>query len=404
MLATEEPAREVAQTRREADVVVGIRPAADSGEGLRTAVRVAHELGATRPDQRATVLVLSEGEGEQAFAPVAGEESLVAWRKSGQGPLEATLRGAQAFSARAAVMVSGAPGAAGPHPGGATRLLDAVVAAGADLAMPVYAVQRFEGVVTTGLASPLLGALFGRRLRQPLAEEMALSRRLVDHLLGEAWAADPAHAGERSWAVTAALAGGFELAEVHLGQRPPPTDVGGDLAAALAGVVGPLFHRMRWLAPAWQRVRGSRPVPVHGEATPLLAEEGQPQVAPLIEAFQLGHRELGRLWGQVLPPQSAVALKRLASAPEDAFTLDDGLWARIVFDFAVGYHLATMDRAVLLRSMTPLYLAWVATFVREARDLDRDGVEARVGRVARAFEHAKPYLIQRWRWPDRFNP
>jgi hypothetical protein len=84
--------------------------------------------------------------------------------------------------------------------------------------------------------------------------------------------------------------------------------------------------------------------------------------------------------------------------------MDDALWARIVYDFAVGYHVGLMDRALLLRSMTPLYLGWTAAFVREVRDLDRPGVEARVERLCRAFEAAKPYLISRWRWPDRFNP
>jgi hypothetical protein len=106
----------------------------------------------------------------------------------------------------------------------------------------------------------------------------------------------------------------------------------------------------------------------------------------------------------VLPPQTLLALKRLTGAPAESFCLDDGLWARIVYDFAVGYHLALMDRPLLLRSMTPLYLGWAAGFVREVRDLDPPAVNARVERLCRAFEVAKPYLISRWRWPDRFNP
>jgi glucosylglycerate synthase len=99
-----------------------------------------------------------------------------------------------------------------------------------------------------------------------------------------------------------------------------------------------------------------------------------------------------------------LAVKRLASAGEEQFAVDDALWARIVYDFAVGYHLGAMDRALLLRSMTPLYLGWAAAFVRQARDLDDAAVEERVERLCRAFELAKPYLISRWRWPDRFNP
>jgi hypothetical protein len=31
-------------------------------------------------------------------------------------------------------------------------------------------------------------------------------------------------------------------------------------------------------------------------------------------------------------------------------------------------------------------------------------VEERIERLALAYEAQKPYLISRWRWPDRFTP
>jgi hypothetical protein len=46
----------------------------------------------------------------------------------------------------------------------------------------------------------------------------------------------------------------------------------------------------------------------------------------------------------------------------------------------------------------------VASFVNEVASLDRAGVDERVERLAAAFEAEKPYLISRWRWPDRFSP
>jgi hypothetical protein len=232
-----------------------------------------------------------------------------------------------------------------------------------------------------------------------------VSRRLAAHLLGEGWSADPAHAGAGLWLVTAVLSREFKVCQSYVGPRPRRlAEAPGDLAVALAKVVGLLFHGMRLHAPAWQRVKGSQALQTFGE--PLLASDadGQPHVAPMLAAFQLGYQELGRLWGAVLPPQSLLALKRLASVPEESFAMDDALWARIVYDFAVGYHLASMDRALLLRSMTPLYLGWAAGFVHEARELDTAGVDARIEQLCRAFEVAKPYLISRWRWPDRFNP
>jgi hypothetical protein len=106
----------------------------------------------------------------------------------------------------------------------------------------------------------------------------------------------------------------------------------------------------------------------------------------------------------VLPPQALYALQRIVREPPEAFRMPDTLWARVVYDFAVGWRVKAMERQQLLRSMTPLYLGWVASFVNEVASLDRAGVDERVERLADAFEADKPYLISRWRWPDRFSP
>ena len=33
-----------------------------------------------------------------------------------------------------------------------------------------------------------------------------------------------------------------------------------------------------------------------------------------------------------------------------------------------------------------------------------EAVEARIERLCENFETEKPYLISRWRWPERFRP
>jgi hypothetical protein len=54
--------------------------------------------------------------------------------------------------------------------------------------------------------------------------------------------------------------------------------------------------------------------------------------------------------------------------------------------------------------MTPLYLGWVAGYALEVEGSDAAAVQKRSERLCRAFESGKPYLVSRWRWPDRFNP
>jgi glucosylglycerate synthase len=133
-------------------------------------------------------------------------------------------------------------------------------------------------------------------------------------------------------------------------------------------------------------------------------EHAPPGVASLLSAFVLGWQDLRAIWSAVLPPHALLALQRLPRDPPESFRMPDALWARVVYDFAVGWRTKAMDRNQLLLSMTPLYLGWVASWINEVGALDADAAEARLERLCEAFEQEKRYLISRWRWPDRFNP
>ena len=97
-------------------------------------------------------------------------------------------------------------------------------------------------------------------------------------------------------------------------------------------------------------------------------------------------------------------LSRLARLDADHFRMPDALWVRIVYDFALGYRLRTINRDHLLRAITPLYLAWVASYALEMEAAAPSAAEQRLERLSVAYETGKPYLLSRWRWPDRFNP
>ena len=74
-----------------------------------------------------------------------------------------------------------------------------------------------------------------------------------------------------------------------------------------------------------------------------------------------------------------------------------------MYDFALAYHLRTLNRGHLLGALTPLYLAWVGSFLRHSAGDMHAGADM-LEATAAAFELEKPYLVSRWRWPDRFNP
>ena len=91
-------------------------------------------------------------------------------------------------------------------------------------------------------------------------------------------------------------------------------------------------------------------------------------------------------------------LDAIQALPTDGeFHLPDDLWARVVYDTAVAHHARLMPIDELVAALVPLYFGRVASLVTEAESMSTDEAESLVERQARAFEAAKPYLVDRWR-------
>jgi hypothetical protein len=276
-----------------------------------------------------------------------------------------------------------------------------------DFVAPYYHRHRFEGALTKGVVYPLVRALYGVRLRQPAAAEFACSGALVDHLLAEdLWERDGAQVGIDLWLTTAAASGDFRVGEAALGVRAHHTREGDalDLGTTITQVVGSLFADLESRATRWQRTRSSIAVQRFGTLPPAAPPAtSHVDLERLIEAYRLGYRELRDIWTWVLPPRTIVDLRKLVDLPSSQFRLDDELWARVVYDFALGYRLRVLPRDHLLRSLVPLYSGWLASFIRQVRDAGIEAADQRVEDLCTVFELQKPYLISRWRWPERLR-
>jgi hypothetical protein len=271
-----------------------------------------------------------------------------------------------------------------------------------DLAMPLYRAGRFDGLLNQAILAPVTRALYGMRVRYPLAQDFAVSSGFLAGLRQAI--STPAAGQGLLWPATEAVLRDKKVCQVYLPVHHEYAVAGMDLTTLLQQIVAPLFADVDRNASLWQRVRGSHSVTESsGEA--VLGEppaEASPDPRPMVEAFQLGQRNLQEVWSLVLPPVSLLELKKLSRQPLETFRMPDALWARVVYDFALAYRLRTLSRGHLLGAMTPLYLGWVGSRVLEVEGMATTG--ARQEQLERAFEQNKPYLVQRWRWPDRFNP
>jgi len=280
------------------------------------------------------------------------------------------------------------------------NLASATLSPNADLVVSHYHLGPREGLLNSAILYPVTRALFCARPRFPLALDLGLSMRMAERLATVAQRFTAAgQEGAFIWPVADASVAGFTISEVDVPVRIAPVPGTADLNALLNQIAGSLFSDIDSKASFWQRMRNT--VPSRGITQ--VPEPTEPlDVTPMLNSFHLAYSNLHEIWALVLPPHTLLGLKHLSVMPQDAFRMPDNLWARIVYDFILAYRLRTINRNHLLGALTPLYLAWVASHLI----LVHTGIppERHIEEQALAFETDKPYLVSRWRWPDRFNP
>jgi hypothetical protein len=243
-------------------------------------------------------------------------------------------------------------------------------------------------------------ALFASRDRFPLAVDLGLSLRMAERLAAAARRTSANNQDDAMiWPVNEAVAAGFAVDEIDAGTRSVPQPTETDINAILAQVTGSLFADIEAKAAVWQRPRRTPPV---RRSNSSMSPVGSPDdVARMVEAFRLANANLQEIWSLILPPHSLVMLKRISVLEPPVFRIPENLWARIVYDFLIAYRIRTINRGHLMGALIPLYLAWVASHINVTAS--GTAPESHIEAVAAAFEADKPYLVARWRWPDRFN-
>lgn len=282
-------------------------------------------------------------------------------------------------------------------------LLRPILEEGYDYVAPYYRRHSFDGTITNSIVYPLTRALYGQRVRQPIGGDFGFSGRLAAHYVTrDVWHTDVARYGIDIWMTTTALAENFKVCQAFLGAKlHDPKDPGADLASMLVQVVGSVLRLMEEYENVWKGIRGSVPTPLYGFQFEVATEPITVNVDRMLNTFQQGCRDLAEIYAQVLFPDVLPLVSRLAQNPREEFRVPDEIWARTIYDFALAYHRRVIDREHLLRSLTPLYLGWVASFVLRAQRDGVEGVEQRVEALSEAFEHDKPYLVENWKAEGR---
>ncbi len=277
-------------------------------------------------------------------------------------------------------------------------LLTPIYEEGFDYVAPLYARHKFDGTITNSIVYPLTRALYGKRIRQPIGGDFGFSGKLAKfYLTKDVWETDVARFGIDIWMTTLAVAEGYKVCQSYLGAKiHDAKDPGSDLGPMFTQVVSSVYGLMGEYQHLWKKVRESQPVPTFGFHYEVGLEPVSVNVERMMRNFRLGVKDLMEIWEKVLLPETASRLESMERLPDEAFSFPQDLWVRTIYDFAVAHYMGLIHREHLLKSMIPLYLGRVASFVKENQECSANEVEEKIESLCHAFEKMKPYLIERW--------
>ncbi|HTS11204.1 MAG TPA: hypothetical protein VMH00_03725 [Candidatus Limnocylindrales bacterium] len=412
--AVPQPARQNVEEIQSADLVVGILAELDQP----SIAGVCDSLRALPGTPRAMVLYhraaphSEPATAEQPATPEGDSVSLIPLQlqdPGAPGPIasivaayESVFRTADRLGARGCCVIASRLERADPQ--WVQRLSGPLLDGSLDFIAPCYTRHKFEGLLNNSIVYPLSRSLYGRRIQNPMGPDLGISQRFLQRLLANQ-EGKPA-GGLHLLASVAPLAccENFQVAQLYLGSRTYPPVDWTSVSSLLAEILGPVFLTVERNAACWQKTRNSMQVKALNNPPPPEQTAATVELDRLLSSFQQGTRDLQEIWGLVLPPASLLEIRKISRLAPEQFLFPDSLWSRIVYDFALAHRLRTINRDHLLRSLTPLYLGWIASYSREFETSGTVAVEKQLERLSLAYEAEKPYLVSRWRWPDRFNP
>jgi len=388
-----------------ADILMGI-PCYNNERTIAHVIQmVSHGLAKHYKDQRSVIFVADGGSTDDT-REVAREFQIKPWQEKvvsiyrgpgGKGTaLRSVFEAANRLKVRACAVVDSDLRSITSD--WVQYLLDPVLNRDYQFVSPVYLRHKYDGTITNNIVYNITRALYGKRIRQPIGGDFAMSREVAKfYAEQDVWETDVAHFGIDIWMTTNAITQGFRICQSNLGVKiHDAKDPGQHLGPMFRQVVWTLCYLMERFEVHWKGVQGSEPVETFGQEGYVEPEPVNVDIEGMIEHFKIGFQQFSSLWKDIFSKACFDEIENAVEMDSNQFYLSTDAWAQILYELAATFHSWSVNRYRLIDLMTPLYYARVASFVRQSWDMSSQEAEDLVEEQALKFEEHKDYLIKVW--------
>jgi hypothetical protein len=295
---------------------------------------------------------------------------------------------------RAKVLVIVDPNGPATTPDRVSELIAPVARADVEFLTPRYRRHPRDGVLVTQLVRPLVRALYGVGLDEPLGAEFSCSGRFASRCLEQdVWNHEIGRFAIDLWLRTEAVARGVSVGQIW---RPSSTSAGArtTLREAVQQVALSLVESLRAHDAFWMAADGITELRTWGEDSQTRAHPPSWDHAALAEQARHDLLEIRALLDGVL--DAPVLARVMNDLSNPTFAVDDELWVRIVYAFAAAAHRGSTSIEHLAGMFVPLYLWRASAFIADTAEEADAAVQARLDSLCETFQRLKPALVERW--------
>ena len=388
-----------------ADILMGI-PCYNNERTIAHVIQmVTHGLAKHYKDQRSVIFVADGGSTDDT-REVAREFQIKPWQEKvvsiyrgpgGKGTaLRSVFEAANRLKVRACAVVDSDLRSITSD--WVQYLLDPVLSRDYQFVSPVYLRHKYDGTITNNIVYNITRALYGKRIRQPIGGDFAMSREVAKfYAEQDVWETDVAHFGIDIWMTTNAITQGFRICQSNLGVKiHDAKDPGQHLGPMFRQVVWTLCYLMERFEVHWKGVQGSEPVETFGQEGYVEPEPVNVDIEGMIEHFKIGFQQFSSLWKDIFSKACFDEIENAVEMDSNQFHFPTDAWVQILYELTATFHSWSVNRYKLIDLMTPLYYARVASFVRQSWDMSSQEAEDLVEDQALKFEEHKDYLIKVW--------
>ena len=284
------------------------------------------------------------------------------------------------------------------------RALGQPVLKGAAFVHPLYVRHKYESPLSSAITYPLTRCLYGRRVRQLDAGDVAFSGDMVETFLGTpVWNEAVEKAGIDVWMSTVAMRARVPICQsvMNLPKIHRIKDPYGQVTVRFVQILSVIFELMIAYRSFWEKVKWSKPTILFSFNSQGIQAPPPPvevSIERLYERFLRGFDEYQEMWQEVFDKETYNKLQEIKNLDLHHFSFPSQTWATILFDGSIAYRDSSESRRPqLLRSFLPLYFGKVVSFVKRTERMSIQQAEDYVEATCEVFEESKPYLIHRWR-------